>query len=145
MGRRFASQSDRIGIGFRQVLGAWCAQNRLTDLRFTPMLFPTDASLWLTSYSWPMPFMASPTGRAWCARCVPHSSPGGHFAIVNWHQRPREETVILGEPRGPKTELRLVPEQTTEAVAKSGLRLANLVEIPPYHYGAVFERPASEP
>ncbi len=69
--------------------------------------------------------------------------PGGHFAIVNWHQRPRDETVILGEPRGPKTELRLSPEQTTEAVAGSGLRLAYLVELPPYHYGAIFERPAS--
>jgi ubiquinone/menaquinone biosynthesis C-methylase UbiE len=31
----------------------------------------------------------------------------GQFAIVNWHRRPREETMILGEPRGPKTELRL--------------------------------------
>ena len=29
------------------------------------------------------------------------------FAIVNWHKRPREETPILGEPRGPKTELRM--------------------------------------
>ena len=29
----------------------------------------------------------------------------GHFAIVNWHARPREETTILGEPRGPATEL----------------------------------------
>ena len=28
----------------------------------------------------------------------------GYFAIVNWHKRPREETPILGEPRGPKTE-----------------------------------------
>jgi hypothetical protein len=66
--------------------------------------------------------------------------PGGHFAIVNWHQRPREETIILGEPRGPKTELRLSPEQTIAAVEANGLSLVDLVEIPPYHYGAVFER-----
>jgi SAM-dependent methyltransferase len=66
--------------------------------------------------------------------------PGGLFAIVNWHQRPREETTILGEPRGPKTELRLSPEQTITAVEAGGLKLAQLVEIPPYHYGAVFER-----
>ena len=26
--------------------------------------------------------------------------PGGLFAIVNWHARPREETTVLGEPRG---------------------------------------------
>jgi SAM-dependent methyltransferase len=67
--------------------------------------------------------------------------PAGHFAIINWHQRPREETVILGEPRGPKTELRLSPQQTIDAVESSGLKLARLVELPPYHYGAVFEQP----
>jgi SAM-dependent methyltransferase len=67
--------------------------------------------------------------------------PTGHFAIINWHQRPREETVILGEPRGPKTELRLSPQQTIDAVESSGLKLARLVELPPYHYGAVFEQP----
>jgi ubiquinone/menaquinone biosynthesis C-methylase UbiE len=64
--------------------------------------------------------------------------PGGHFAILNWHARPREETIVLGEPRGPKTELRLSPEQTISAVAASGLKLSRLVEIPPYHYGAIF-------
>src|ERR1700738_793528 len=67
--------------------------------------------------------------------------PGGRFAIVNWHQRPREETVILGAPRGPKTELRLSPEQTIAAIEAGGLKLAHLVEIPPYHYGAVFAQP----
>ncbi len=66
--------------------------------------------------------------------------PGGKFAIVNWHRRPREETVILGEPHGPKTELRLSPDQTIEAVESSGLKLARLIDVPPYHYGAVFER-----
>jgi ubiquinone/menaquinone biosynthesis C-methylase UbiE len=67
--------------------------------------------------------------------------PGGLFAVVNWHQRPREETTLLGEPRGPKTELRLSPEQTQNAVEQSGLRLVKQLEIPPYHYGAVFQRP----
>jgi ubiquinone/menaquinone biosynthesis C-methylase UbiE len=69
--------------------------------------------------------------------------PGGLFAIVNWHPRPREQTPILGEPRGPKTELRLSPEQTVKAVEPSGLKLVHLVEVPPYHYGAVFERPST--
>lgn len=70
-------------------------------------------------------------------------NPGGRLAIVNWHQHPREETVILGEPRGPKTELRLSPQQTIDAVETGGLKLVELVEIPPYHYGAVFERSAA--
>jgi len=65
--------------------------------------------------------------------------PGGRFAIVNWHRRPREQTVILGEPRGPKTELRLSPQQTIEAVEAGGLDRVEVVEIPPYHYAALFE------
>lgn len=65
--------------------------------------------------------------------------PGGHFAIVNWHARPREETMVLGEPRGPRTDLRLSPDQTIKAVEASGLKLSDLVEIPPYHYIAIFE------
>jgi protein-L-isoaspartate O-methyltransferase len=69
--------------------------------------------------------------------------PGGLLAIVNWHRRPREDTTVLGEPRGPRTELRLSPEQTIEAVETGGLKLAKLVEVPPYHYGAVFRRPES--
>jgi protein-L-isoaspartate O-methyltransferase len=70
-------------------------------------------------------------------------TPAGRFAIVNWHQRPREETMILGEPRGPRTEMRLSPKQTIEAVESSGLKLAHLIEVPPYHYGAVFEQPTA--
>ena len=66
--------------------------------------------------------------------------PSGRFAIVNWHARPREGTTILGEPRGPKTELRLTPEKTIEVVKMDGLKFLTLVEIPPYHYGAIFER-----
>ena len=68
-------------------------------------------------------------------------APGGRFAIVNWHQRPREQTTILGEPRGPKTELRMAPQQTIAAVEASGLRLLQLTEVPPYHYAAIFRQP----
>jgi hypothetical protein len=57
--------------------------------------------------------------------------PGGLFAIINRHQRSREETVVLGEPRGPRTESRLSPAQTIEAVESSDLKLAHLVEVPP--------------
>jgi ubiquinone/menaquinone biosynthesis C-methylase UbiE len=69
--------------------------------------------------------------------------PGGRFAIVNWHQRPREETVILGESRGPRTELRISPEQTIAAITSAGLKLAKVVEVPPYHYAVVVERSRS--
>jgi len=66
--------------------------------------------------------------------------PDGQFAIVNWHRRSREETPILGEPRGPKTELRMAPEETIKSVEAGGLRFVKFVEIPPYHYGVVFQR-----
>jgi SAM-dependent methyltransferase len=65
-------------------------------------------------------------------------APGGRFSILNWHQRPREETRVLGEPRGPKTELRLSPGQTIADVEAGGFRLVQVIEVPPYHYGAVF-------
>jgi len=65
---------------------------------------------------------------------------GGYFAIVNWHNRPREDTPILGEPRGPKTELRMSPEETIKSVEGRGLKFTKIVEIPPYHYGVVFQR-----
>ena len=70
--------------------------------------------------------------------------PGGHFTIVNWHQVPREKTTVLGEPRGPKSELRLSPEQTVKAVEAGGLSARGVVDIPPYHYGAVFEKPVAK-
>lgn len=66
--------------------------------------------------------------------------PRGQFAIVNWHARPREETMILGEPRGPATELRITPEVTRAAVEPAGFKLRQVVELPPYHYGAIFEK-----
>jgi SAM-dependent methyltransferase len=67
--------------------------------------------------------------------------PGGRFALVNWHLRPREETTILGEPRGPATELRMPPEATVAAV-EPALQLHQIVQVPPYHYGAIFEKAA---
>jgi ubiquinone/menaquinone biosynthesis C-methylase UbiE len=66
--------------------------------------------------------------------------PGGQFAIVNWHQRPRERTTVLGEPRGPATALRMSADATIAAVEPSGLRLVRVVEVPPHHYSAIFAR-----
>jgi SAM-dependent methyltransferase len=67
--------------------------------------------------------------------------PMGRFSIVNWHQRPREETTVLGEPRGPRTEQRLSPIETIASVEAAGLKLVRVVEVPHYHYAAIFERP----
>ena len=64
----------------------------------------------------------------------------GQFAIVNWHKRPREETTVLGEPRGPKTELRMSPQETIASVESGRLKCTARVEVPPYHYGVVFRK-----
>jgi ubiquinone/menaquinone biosynthesis C-methylase UbiE len=66
--------------------------------------------------------------------------PGGAFSIVSWYARPREETTVLGQPRGPATALRMKPEQTIAEVLPSGLRHVRTVDVSPYHYGAIFER-----
>ncbi len=63
---------------------------------------------------------------------------GGRFTIVNWHSRPREETVVLGQARGPRTELRMRPEDVRQAVEPTGFKLEKVVEVGPYHYGAIF-------
>jgi SAM-dependent methyltransferase len=63
----------------------------------------------------------------------------GQFAVINWHKQPREQTTILGEPRGPRTELRMSPEETIKSVEDSGLKCTKIVEVPPYHYGVVFQ------
>jgi SAM-dependent methyltransferase len=74
-----------------------------------------------------------------CRAVAASLAPGGRFAIVNWHRQPREATTVLGEPRGPRTELRLSPEETEADARAGGLRLVQVADIAPYHYGAVFE------
>ena len=70
--------------------------------------------------------------------------PRGRFGIVNWHRRPREETVVLGQPRGPRFDLRMSPEDTRSAVEPAGFELQSFLELPPYHYGSVFRKLAWE-
>lgn len=67
---------------------------------------------------------------------------GGKFAIINWHPIAREQTPVLGQPRGPRTELRMSVEQTRQVVEPAGFALLRAVELPPYHYAAVFTKPA---
>lgn len=66
--------------------------------------------------------------------------PGGRFVIVNWHDQPREETTVAGSVRGPPTDLRMAPEETRTVVEAAGFEAVETVELPPYHYGVVFER-----
>jgi SAM-dependent methyltransferase len=124
------------------------ARHRLTESGVTNCDFVAGDAYDLVRL-WPRPvdfvFLANAfhgvPDRPRLARSVREAlKPDGRFAIVNWHPRPREETTILGEPRGPKTELRMSPDETIQAVEAGGLKLTQLVEVPPYHYGAVFGR-----
>jgi SAM-dependent methyltransferase len=69
--------------------------------------------------------------------------PGGRFAIINWHQHPREQTTVLGQPRGPRTEMRMSPADVATTVEPAGLKSIGVIELPPYHYGAIFEKPST--
>lgn len=65
-------------------------------------------------------------------------NPGGQFAIVNWHPLPRERTIVLGKPRGPRTDMRMSPNDVRSVVEPAGFTLKQVVELPPFHYGAIF-------
>ena len=65
---------------------------------------------------------------------------GGLFGIVSWHARRREETTVLGKPRGPATELRMTPETTIQEVEPSGFKLVKVLDVSPHHYATVFQR-----
>ena len=66
--------------------------------------------------------------------------PAGRLAIINWHPLPREETQVLGQPRGPATEMRMFPKQTRVTVEPVGFYLERIVDLSLYHYGMVFTR-----
>src|SRR6516225_7504839 len=58
--------------------------------------------------------------------------PGGRLSVINWHRRPREETVVLGQARGPKTEMRMEPGDVVAIVKRASLSLNRTIELPPY-------------
>ena len=66
--------------------------------------------------------------------------PDGYLTIVNWHVFPREETRVLGQPRGPRTESRMSPELVSAKVIPAGFYRDRLVELPPFHYAAIFRK-----
>ena len=67
-------------------------------------------------------------------------TPDGRLIILNWHDRPKKETPIAGQPRGPPQELRLTPEETRESISSAPFTHTNLIELPPYHYALIYGR-----
>lgn len=62
--------------------------------------------------------------------------PGGLLAVIHWNFDPTT-------PRGPSMEIRPKPEQCRAWAEEAGFRLRQpgLIDLPPHHYGLVFERP----
>ncbi|KAA1179884.1 class I SAM-dependent methyltransferase [Rhizobium tropici] len=65
-------------------------------------------------------------------------APKGLFGIVNWKTLPREETMVLGQPRGPRSEMRMPPARLAAVVEAGDFISQATIELPPYHYGSVF-------
>jgi SAM-dependent methyltransferase len=74
-----------------------------------------------------------------CRAVAAALKPGGRFVVVNWHRRPREETTVLGQPRGPKTEMRMEPEDVAAVAGRAGLIRERTIELPPFHYAVVLK------
>ncbi len=63
-------------------------------------------------------------------------APGGRLGIIHWRPDP-------ATPRGPPMEIRPRPEQCAGWAEAAGFQLFHpgVVDIPPYHYGLLLERP----
>ncbi|MBC8159311.1 MAG: class I SAM-dependent methyltransferase [Alphaproteobacteria bacterium] len=85
-------------------------------------------------------FHGIPDQPAFCEGVARALRPGGRFAIINWHKRPRVETPVLNKPRGPASDMRMTPADTEAVVIPAGFALEKTVELAPYHYGAVFKK-----
>lgn len=104
------------------------------DARNLPALLPEKVDFVFVANT----FHGVPDQSALATAVAAILKPDGRFAIVNWHAKPREETPVLGEIRGPRTEMRMTPDQTRAVVEPAGFKLDELIELPPFHYGAVF-------
>ena len=104
------------------------------DARDLPVVLPGKVDYVLMANT----FHGVPDKTAMARAVAAALNPGGHFAIVNWHRLPRESTVVLGEPRGPKSEMRMAPQDVRSVVEPAGFVLERAVELRPFHYGAVF-------
>jgi ubiquinone/menaquinone biosynthesis C-methylase UbiE len=63
--------------------------------------------------------------------------PGGNLAVIHWNFDPTT-------PRGPSMEIRPKPEQCRTWAEEADFRLqeSGIIDLPPYHYGMIFERPS---
>ncbi|MGA2797543.1 MAG: class I SAM-dependent methyltransferase [Thermoguttaceae bacterium] len=60
--------------------------------------------------------------------------PGGKLGLMHWNYDP-------ATPRGPSMDIRPRPEQCREWGEAIGFRFIEQIDLPPYHWGIVMERP----
>lgn len=106
----------------------------LGDARDLPDLLPEKVDYVLIANT----FHGAPEKTVLAGAVAAVLEPSGRLAIVNWHNLPRERTIVLDKPRGPETGLRMSPDDVRAAVEPAGFVLERVVELPPYHYGAIF-------
>ncbi len=123
---RTRAEVERAGA---TVLDLICA-----DARDLPELLPGKVDYVLIANT----FHGVPDKTAMARAVAAALNPSGQFAIVNWHPLPRERTVVLGKPRGPKTEMRMSPDDVRSIVEPVDFTLERVVELPPFHYASVF-------
>jgi predicted methyltransferase len=70
-------------------------------------------------------------------------NPNGCFVVIDWHQLPRENTRVHGRPYGPKTDMRMSPDDVRAVIEPEGFGPSDVVDLPPYHFGAIFHKSAS--
>jgi SAM-dependent methyltransferase len=104
------------------------------DARHLPDLLPCKVDYVLIANT----FHGVPEKTAMAQAVAAALNPGGQLTIINWHPLPREHTVVLNKPRGPKTEMRMSPDDVRLLVEPAGFTLEQVVELPPFHYGAIF-------
>jgi hypothetical protein len=65
--------------------------------------------------------------------------PHGQFVVINWYPADKADTPVRGRPRGPPAEMRMSPQSVAAIVEPAGFRATEVLALPPYHYGAIFE------
>src|SRR5438309_8609780 len=89
-------------------------------------------------FSSQIPCTASRISWAWREPSLQSSNRKGNSGSSIGIVVPREETRVFGQPRGPRTEMRMEARDVAVIVEPAGLSPNRTVEFPPYHYGAMF-------
>jgi SAM-dependent methyltransferase len=99
---------------------------------------------------WPRRCAWLPYNRARCTMTSPDAYerfrvafPSGLFAVVNPASAAARGNHDPGRAARSKNRIENVARRDRPGRRGGGLKLHRVVEVPPYHYGAVFERPAS--